>query len=63
MTTSKKAAQRPPTATNVHPETQRQVTSRAPGEESSKASSGSRRSDARTGHDKDGNAEQASKRR
>jgi hypothetical protein len=62
MATPNKSAQRPPPSTSVHPETQRQVTSRVPGEESSKANPGARRSDARTGHDKDGNAQQTSAR-
>ena len=58
MATPNKSPQRPPTSTSVHPETQRQATERVPGEESSKATPGARRSDARTGNDKDGNAQQ-----
>ncbi|HEY6558337.1 MAG TPA: hypothetical protein VI072_13730 [Polyangiaceae bacterium] len=50
---------RPPSSTSVHPETAQHVKSGVPGEESSKANPGASRSDAQTGHDKDGNAEQA----
>ncbi|HMJ12935.1 MAG TPA: hypothetical protein VK524_16045 [Polyangiaceae bacterium] len=54
--TTKKSEQQPPTDASVHPEAQKSVKDRVPGDESSKAPRGG--TDARTGHDRDGNVQQ-----